>query len=68
MELIRSEEDSLNKKTTAVILTANAMEGSRKMYMDAGFDDYLTKPIDSARLLKAVKRYLPEDKIQAPVS
>ena len=67
LELIRSEEDSLNKKTTAVILTANAMEGSRKMYMDAGFDDYLTKPIDSARLLKAVKRYLPEDKIQEPV-
>ncbi len=63
LERIRNDADSRNKETPAVILTANAMEGSRQIYLDAGFVDYLTKPIDSELLEQTVKKYLPPEKI-----
>ena len=60
---IRSDSRSLNRDTKAVVLTANAVVGSREMYLNAGFVDYLTKPLDSALLERTVRKYLPEDKI-----
>ena len=61
--IIRSDEQSLNKDTPAVVLTANAIAGSNRLYLEAGFVDYLTKPIDSSLLEKTIKKYLPEEKI-----
>ena len=61
---IRSDAKSLNKDTKAVVLTANAVAGSRQMYMDEGFDDYLTKPLDSKLLEQTVKNLLPADKVK----
>ncbi len=66
LNMIRKDRYSLNKETPALVLTANAIAGSEKMYFDAGFEDYLTKPIDSRKLLKFVRKYLPEDKIKEP--
>jgi CheY-like chemotaxis protein/HPt (histidine-containing phosphotransfer) domain-containing protein len=63
LKMIRKEKDSQNKKTPALVLTANAVAGSEKTYLEAGFADYLTKPIDSQKLLRVVKEYLPKDKI-----
>ena len=63
LKLIRSDAASLNKDTPAIVLTANAIAGSRQMYMDAGFSDYLTKPINSALLEESVKKYLPPEKV-----
>ena len=63
LHIIRSDEASLNKETKAVVLTANAVAGSRRMYLDEGFDDYLTKPLDSGVLEEAVRRLLPKDKV-----
>ncbi|MGJ7509681.1 GAF domain-containing protein [Variovorax sp. GT1P44] len=37
-----------------VAMTANAMQGDREMCMDAGMDDYLTKPIRVDRLVEAL--------------
>ena len=34
-----------NMETPYICLTANAITGARDEYMDAGFDEYLTKPI-----------------------
>ncbi len=65
LKLIRESEDSLNKDTVAIVLTANAMAGSRSFYMEAGFADYLTKPVDSSLLEQTMKKYLPEEKIVA---
>ncbi len=63
LKLIREDASSPNNATPAVILTANAIAGSRDIYMNAGFADYLTKPIDSVLLLQTVKRFIPDDKI-----
>ena len=60
---IRNDEDSLNLDTPAVVLTANAVAGSRQKYLEAGFNDYLTKPLDASELERTVKKYLPASKI-----
>lgn len=59
--------NNLNKDVPMVSLTANAISGAKKIYMDAGFDAYLTKPIDSHQLEDLIVKYLPKDKIESPV-
>ncbi len=63
MHMIRTMEGSLNASTPEIILTANAIMGSRARYEAEGFDNYLSKPVESQRLLKMVRKYLPEDKV-----
>src|SRR5262245_33011075 len=49
-----------DERTTAVpvvALTAQAMEGDRERFLAAGFDGYLSKPVNVADLIATVKRY-----------
>ena len=51
------------KNSPFIALTANAIAGVRDMFLNKGFDDYLSKPVDSKALEKMLIRYLPKDKI-----
>jgi HPt (histidine-containing phosphotransfer) domain-containing protein len=64
---MRSFKDSPNDATPVICLTANAISGMREMYINAGFDDYITKPISPDRLEAMLLKYLPKGKI-APAS
>jgi len=48
-----------------VAMTANAMQGDREMCIEAGMDDYLTKPIQVLRLVEALNN-VPERKAFSP--
>ncbi|WP_408069594.1 response regulator [Butyrivibrio sp. JL13D10] len=55
--------DNLNNDTICIALTANAVAGAREYYLDAGFADYISKPIDPARLENMLIQYLPAEKV-----
>lgn len=59
--LIRSGEvPGVNQKLPVVALTAHAMVGEDKKCLDAGMDDYLTKPLDRSKLIEVLAKYLPK--------
>ena len=49
-----------------IALTANAIAGAREMFLEKGFTDYLSKPINSKLLERMIQDYLPESKILNP--
>ncbi len=44
-----------------IALTANAITGMREMYLNEGFDDYLSKPININELNKLINKYFNKD-------
>ena len=44
-------------KIPIIALTANAMKGDRERMIAAGMDDYVSKPIDPAKLAEAILRH-----------
>ncbi len=44
--------------TPIIALTANAMTEDVKKCVEAGFDDYLVKPLDHFKLMKIINKYL----------
>ena len=55
MQIIRKLTDY--QTPPLVALTANTFTGSRDMYLNEGFDEYLAKPIDVVELDKLVHKY-----------
>ena len=64
MQGIWTQEKNPNFNTIVICLTANAVSGAREQYMSKGFDNYLTKPVDSEKLEEMLLSYLPAKKIE----
>ena len=58
---IRAQEASLGdtRHLPIIALTANAYKESRQRCLEAGMDDFLSKPVMRDELLKVLQRYLP---------
>ena len=55
--LDRLRADERSSSVPVLALTAQAMEGDRERFLAAGFDGYLSKPVNIAELVATVKRY-----------
>ncbi|MBX3635235.1 MAG: response regulator [Rubrivivax sp.] len=58
-QLRRLQQQGRLPRFPVVGLSAHALETDRRAALDAGMDDYLTKPIDADRLRQAVQRWMP---------
>jgi CheY-like chemotaxis protein len=50
-------------KVPIIALTAKAMPDDRQRCLDAGANDYITKPVDIEKLLSLVRVWLPGKKV-----
>lgn len=44
-----------------IILTANAVVGARERYLEEGFNDYLSKPVQGVKLEAMLRKYMPAE-------
>jgi two-component system cell cycle response regulator DivK len=55
--LQRLRADERTAGIPVLALTAQAMQGDRERFLAAGFDGYLSKPVDVDELIEMVQRY-----------
>ena len=61
IETLKASREMADNKcidTPVIALTANAIVGAKEMYLEAGFDDYLSKPVKMETLNELLMRYL----------
>ena len=51
-------------RTPVICLTASAMSGMREFMIEAGFMDYLSKPVIISEMENALVKYLPPEKVR----
>ena len=57
--LIREYERGIGRHTPIIAMTAHAREEDRQKCLEAGMDDYISKPIDQKRLHLLLERLMP---------
>ena len=60
--LIREKVGTYFKQVPIIALTANAIAGSREMFLAEGFNEFIAKPIDTAMLNEILHRFIPAEK------
>jgi CheY-like chemotaxis protein len=57
---IRNPQTAIpNRSIPIIAMTAHAMQGDQEMCLEAGMNDYFTKPVSSAALAGAIEKWLP---------
>jgi two-component system, sensor histidine kinase and response regulator len=58
----QEKSDSRQRQIPIIALTANAVVGMREMFIEKGFNDFISKPIDVSKLDEILNRWIPEEK------
>jgi CheY-like chemotaxis protein len=59
---IRSLESDYYTNLPIIALTANAVSGMKEMFLEQGFNDFLSKPIEIAKLDELIEKWTPAEK------
>lgn len=62
VQIIRSECGENGSLPPIIALTANAMGGVREVFLNNGFQDFITKPLDRKALHEVLQRWIPADR------
>lgn len=63
---IRKMEEKSGYHVPIIAMTAQAMSGDREACLAAGMDDYISKPVTSAKLKEVLDRWLPQSALAVP--
>lgn len=58
IETLNNLKQIPNFKTKVIALTADAIEGSKEKFLNAGFDGYISKPIDKSILNDVILKFI----------
>ena len=64
LEALRKLPGSRYAAMPVVALTANVISGAREMFLEAGFDDFMAKPISVDKMERTLKKYLARELIE----
>ncbi len=53
-----------DKNLTVIAFTANAVSGAREMFLQEGFDEFISKPIETLELERILKKMLPRSSVE----
>ncbi len=65
-KMIREMGDEYYRKLPIIALTANAVNGVREMFLNAGMNDFIAKPIELSALDRVLKAWLPKELMKTP--
>ncbi|MBE5943188.1 MAG: response regulator [Lachnospiraceae bacterium] len=60
-KIIREECTKRMENPTIIALTANAIQGAREMYLENGFQDFLSKPFERTQMHELLEQWVPEE-------
>ena len=63
MEVLAKLKEIEGFNIPTIALTANALAGMKEVYLNAGFNGYLAKPIDKNELVDVLKKYLSNGEV-----
>ncbi len=67
MQHLREDAGVQSRNAPIIVLTANAVHGAKEKYLEAGFTDYLSKPVDAQALEEMLMRYLPSELVSKSI-
>lgn len=63
LKMLRNDESNICKNIPVIALTANAISGAKEFYLNKGFSDYLTKPVEIKKLEEVLLKNIKKDLI-----
>ena len=61
-EQTQSYNGNLRRQIPIIALTANAVSGVKEMFLENGFNDFISKPIDTVKLNFILGKFIPKEK------